>query len=301
MMQIVVHDVGHGACASIRFPNGKLLMFDCGAGGDEGFSPGACYWNQTIDMLTLQNLDHDHVEGICSLVGNVSIRGLFSNPSIGVKEFDALKTSGSSPALNLVRDVIAAFGPTVGISEIDLGGARVTWCWLNYGDAGISTTNDLSVVAVVEYGQFKIVFGGDLEKLGWQLLMLNPDIRRVISDANIFVASHHGRDSGRNEEAMGAMRPDVVIFSDKRRRYETQNTNSWYRRRTKGIVDRSGTENIFDPKLRHVLTTRRDGTLTINVNQFGRYVVYPGRASEPKTDSMLEFEKILALLDPICA
>ena len=50
--------------------------------------------------------------------------------------------------------------------------------------------------------------------------------------------------------------PDVLVFSDAGMQYETQRTADWYRNRSYGI-DYNGSK-------RHVITTRRDGKITID-------------------------------------
>lgn len=294
MMFVSIHDVGHGACASIEFPNGRLLMFDCGAASEKGFSPGQWYKNRTIDLLTVQNLDQDHVSGIKALGEMSRVDRFFSNPSVGLHQFDRLKTDGLTEALAIVRSVLGKLGPVVGKLDFDTGGASVKLRYLPYMDSGLFDTNDLSVVAIVEYAGFKIVLGGDLEKFGWQCLMLDATFRAEIANANLFVASHHGRENGRCEEVMRLMQPDAVIFSDGRKRYETQETDAWYRQCTRGILDLNRTNDLRDPKYRYVLTTRRDGSIGIAVSPSSGYRVFVEKPSEPKDEHTLLIDTLTA-------
>ena len=76
------------------------------------------------------------------------------------------------------------------------------------------------------------------------------------------------------------VRPDIVVFSDDAKRYSTQETDAWYRYRVTGIPVIDQTPDLRTGLLprRHVYTTRRDGTLTIDVNRSGGYLVRPSRA-----------------------
>ncbi|GAI81526.1 unnamed protein product, partial [marine sediment metagenome] len=116
-------------------------------------------------------------------------------------------------------------------------------------------TNNLSLVAFVHYDGMGIIFPGDLEKAGWEALLLRQSFRDHLERVNIFVASHHGRDSGYCEEVFNYCTPDIVIISDKEIVHETQKNN--YAKHAIGVLFNSG------PDKRYVLTTRSDGMITI--------------------------------------
>lgn len=72
----------------------------------------------------------------------------------------------------------------------------------------------------------------------------------------------------------GLPRPDVVIFSDEAIKYESQDTIGWYRARVSGIPDiRKPYSAITGYPRRRVLTTRRDGHMSMRVSADGRYLV----------------------------
>jgi hypothetical protein len=82
------------------------------------------------------------------------------------------------------------------------------------------------------------------------------------------------------------VRPEIVIFSDNRKQYESQETDAWYRHRVLGIPVLDGRPLGLMPRMRHVLTTRRDGSLTIRVDRFGRYLVSPTRSGSPQVSNL---------------
>ena len=71
-MQIEIFDVGHGHCTVITAPNGRRMMLDCGQRWDDRsfWTPSLHYFNQTIDLLALLNLDEDHVRDFDSVMRN---------------------------------------------------------------------------------------------------------------------------------------------------------------------------------------------------------------------------------------
>ncbi len=149
--------------------------------------------------------------------------------------------------------------------------------WNRYG-SDFTDTNNLSVATFVTYGSFTALFTGDLEKPGWRTLLNNPVVRTALPSVTVLVASHHGRENGCSDEAFSLLRPDVVVFSDDDIKYETQNTVEWYRQRVVGIPDLTKPTDVWtgQPR-RRVLTTRRDGALTFNINSGGDYTVLAER------------------------
>ena len=108
-----------------------------------------------------------------------------------------------------------------------------------------------------------------MEKAGWRRLLLNRTFVDMLSGVNIFIASHHGRENGYCEEVMNLC-PNlrVVIISDKKKGFQSQETTDKYRQHTNGF-NYYGTE-------RHVLTTRSDGTMTFIIPTAGYANVWLG-------------------------
>ncbi|MDX2277618.1 MAG: hypothetical protein NW206_19380 [Hyphomonadaceae bacterium] len=281
-MKVQIFDVKHGACAMITGPNGKRLMIDCGyrEGADPWF-PSSAFAGQRIEMLVVQNLDEDHVDDLPYLWKEVEIGAFYSNPSVDATALKAMKTQGMDEGVAKAYDMLKQFGPGLTGWRADLGGVGVRAYFNRYAEP-FATTNDLSVVLFVTYGRFSILFGGDIERPGWLQLLQIPSFRARLQAVTAIVGSHHGRASGKCDELFDYLTPDIAIFSDDAKQYETQETDAWYRHRVNGIPDYSRPARAPGvPAMRHVLTTRRDGTITIDVSAFGRYLVTPERSTDP--------------------
>ncbi len=92
--------------------------------------------------------------------------------------------------------------------------------------------NIMSYVLLVEYGNRKIVLGGDAEDETWEYIMDNYSAK--IKDVTILDASHHGRDSGFNARAVEHMNPSYVLVSvgkkpktDASNKYRKYSDNVW--------------------------------------------------------------------------
>ena len=167
-MRIEIFDVGHGHCAVITAPNGRRIMLDCGhRWGDDGFwTPSLHYFGQTISLLGLLNLDEDHLSDFQGMIEDCKVSWLLTNPTIGAREFADLKSDRmGSGAKAFARWLNAPKGMT-GALQPDFGLVAIKWYYLRYSPCEVNTTNDLSLVVIVKFGAFKIVFAGDLEVSG---------------------------------------------------------------------------------------------------------------------------------------
>jgi len=269
-MRIEVFDVGHGQCTVITAPNGRRMMLDCGDRWDEQsfWTPSLHYYSETIDLLALMNLDEDHISDFSGVNKNCTVPWILSNPTIGPREFALLKKGGMGPGAEAVAAWLARpKGPNIG-AEPDFGPVQIRWYYGFYVPGNVNTTNNLSLAVVVQFGDFKMLVAGDLEVAGWRRLLSLSSFRQELIGITVFVASHHGRESGCCTELFDLFRPQIVIISDGERQFDSQDTDDWYRNRCTGAVF------VTDPSsLRYVATTRKDGSMRIEVDAAGRWVI----------------------------
>jgi len=120
-------------------------------------------------------------------------------------------------------------------------------------------TNNCSLVSFLSIHGLHMVIPGDLECAGWESLLLNPQFRLALSRVNVFVASHHGRESGycrevfQRRDGSRLCEPELVVMSDSPKVHSTQEMTSTYAWWARGV-------NLNGVR-RSVLTTRCDGTI----------------------------------------
>lgn len=276
-MRIDIHDVGHGHCSVVTCPNGARIMVDCGYGTDPAWFPSVTYNGSHIELLAFSNLDEDHVDDLPYVWDKVSIGSIFSNPTVSASALATMKRPGGmGRGVQVAHGILDRFGPGLIGTPADLGEVRATAYWNQYG-LDFTDTNNLSVAIIVRYRAFAILFAGDLETAGWRRLLSNALFVSELSSVRMMVASHHGRANGQCEELFRMMRPDIVVFSDDARKYESQDTDAWYRCRVGGLPDFDRPTYPSGFVRRHVMTTRRDGSLTVRVNEAGGYLISPTR------------------------
>jgi beta-lactamase superfamily II metal-dependent hydrolase len=273
-MFLEIFDVEHGACALITTGNGKRILIDCGDNSTTGWEPGSALRRRgitAIERLIITNYDEDHVSGYRNLLNNVDIESLQRNGRVDAATIRYLKSEdGMGAGIQTLTHTIDNYftGPD---QPDDFGDTTIHTFSNPYGTPpfGFDDENNLSLVVFLTCGEHRIIFPGDMEKVGWRRLLLDSAFVNMLSGVNIFVASHHGRENGYCEEVMNLC-PNlrVVIISDKKKGFQSQETTNRYRQHTNGF-NYHGTE-------RHVLTTRSDGTMTFSVPTTGYANVWLG-------------------------
>ncbi len=274
-MIIRVFDVAHGFCAYVVADSGNTLLIDCGHNDETGFYPvqGLLAAGCTgIDRFFVLNYDEDHLSGLPTLRlagGAIPIRILHRNLSLSAQQLRALKQQSGplGPGMVALLDMMEGYTvletpplpPQYQNLEYD------TYC--NFYPV-FDDTNNLSLVLFLHTPGLSIVFPGDLEKAGWKALLAQVAFQAQLARVNVFVASHHGRESGYEPEVFTLCKPDIVIISDEAKQFDTQETN--YAQHARGI-------RWNQTEVRKVLTTRRDGLLTITAPGGSGYYVQSSR------------------------
>lgn len=119
--------VGHGLCAILEFPNGKVLMFDAGQAGYPDFlvQTISCYlWQRGIfelDTIVISHPDTDHYNALPGImnrfpVGTVFISGYSRSILDTQLEADSLNNTGPRPEL-VGRNNIPGHKPVPGTAD----------------------------------------------------------------------------------------------------------------------------------------------------------------------------------------
>jgi beta-lactamase superfamily II metal-dependent hydrolase len=290
-MRIVVNDVDHGACITCTSPGGHRLMIDCGLSRTRPWSPSVAFRNQRIDTLIASNLDEDHLEDFEALWFASPIGAFLSNPTVDWLALGSMKEWDMGSGVRHAWSVLYNLDARLGNLDHPLGG--VHWhCFWNCYASDFTDTNNLSVATFVDYGGFRMLYGGDLETAGWRRLLTRPDFVAKLAGVQVLIASHHGRENGKCDELFEFCTPKLIIFSDGEKQHGTQETTDYYGRKASGIPDWTRPKPSFGfQPTRSVMTTRSDGTITIDVKPQGGWMAY--RDPRPVIPANTVFEALL--------
>jgi len=267
-----VFDVEHGACALMVSPTGeRIAMIDSGHNTATGFRPSAfislSLKRTTLDYLFITNADQDHLSDLEGLwESGIDVRVAHRNRSPEASILRTIKEKQGELTNDVERflKIHAEYaGPVPVAFNEGMGGVEVVTFANTYPQ--FQDTNNLSQVVFIKYAGISFLFPGDLEKDGWRALLQNPKFVAELLTVDVLMASHHGRTNGYSEDAFKFCQPRVVVISDKPIAHSTQETVPDYRCIIKG--DGVSVRNLT--RLRHVLTTRRDGDITFTVDPSG--------------------------------
>lgn len=214
--------VQHGLAIWIKTPNGHNHLIDAGTGGE--FCPGEhiskFYHEDDLDYLVLSHPDQDHIQGLPGIVGNLGEpRVLTHNRSIPDSEKFG---SCSHEYQRIYKDFDGRFRSPVADARNPCnpsynGGVTAKYAFLKYEEG--MAKNNCSVVVFYAYAGWLFVFPGDIEDAAWIKLWdqkaseFMPMVQN--SKHRVLVAPHHGRDSGYSQSLVDAVKPSLVLISDK--------------------------------------------------------------------------------------
>lgn len=264
-MKLTIYDVSHGFCARVVTPNGKALFFDCGFRDGATPHPMAemkAEGIEEVSRLTISNYDQDHVRGLPELLDTFNVKGLVRNESLPVDVLRAMKEEGGivTDAMEATLKMHTEYVHPLP-QPIDFGGVEIRNFYNSYPD--FEDTNNLSVVSFLKCGLWSVLFTGDMEKAGWEKLLLREKFKTMLAEVKVFVASHHGRENGYCPEIFDYCKPEIIVISDKEYVHESQENS--YAQHAEGIPWNDGK--------RYVFTTRSDGTIFFRRGANGVFLI----------------------------
>jgi beta-lactamase superfamily II metal-dependent hydrolase len=257
-VNIRIFDVAHGFCAYVVADTGNVMLFDCGykLDGNDDFTPSTFLYETNcvgIEQLIVCNYDEDHIADLPNLRDNFKIDTLRRNKSVTAEQLKQIKEEGGplSDAMKSLLDMMQTYtGPVT--TPIDFGNISTNTFYNNYPT--FEDTNNLSCVTFLHYLDVHIVFPGDLEQSGWKALLERDEFRKELQRVHIFVASHHGRESGYEPQVFDYCKPQIVIISDAEHEDTVQKDK--YAKHATGM-------KLSDGGTKRVLTTWQKGMITI--------------------------------------
>ena len=235
LMRTHVLSVGAGSCKIVECPGSDdFLVVDCGSGrslrhDDELLDYVENYlsdWGIEGDgIVTISHPHEDHFNLVPVLMGNRIPRSIWVGMSIsdyGGKEraggrikpiegwIDDLLVRG----IPIVDDRILGVGDSNGgfpVEELACGDADTYILTVNV--SADRSKNRQSMMLLVQYGNFGIIFPGDAEGKTEDSAMEN--FPHIIQDISVLVSSHHGASSHSSNDWDWAekTRPKAVVFS----------------------------------------------------------------------------------------
>ncbi len=263
-LRIFIHDVGHGHAVHAFTPNGQSIVIDLGCSDD--FSPLSWLRKQTdtIDSLVITHPHGDHIDEILQL-DEFNVRQIWRPKWLSESDVRKANQDNYSEKLDYYFDIsnnkfTSPVKDNEKVGNPDVSGG-VTITKHASSDCGVSNINNHSGVVVFEYCGVKVVIPGDNEPPSWKALLEKQGFVDAINGAHVFLASHHGRESGHYSELFQHINPKLCIVSDGR----VQNTDATLRYSQHAEGWSVYRKSSGDSTNRNCLTTRSDGYVEIEI------------------------------------
>ena len=217
-LSVYLLDVGQGESIYIEFPNGETLLLDGGGYFRNSLDVGKLVvapflWNRGLwglNYVGATHSDHDHISGLESLAGLVSIgHFLDRRPILPDRRIDRLKS-------HLIDHKTAPLPLQPGrpwkVGEVRLTLLHPTAEFIASSSSQNRIGNDLSMVWKIEYGKFSMLLTGDITEKAERYLVEHEAPLR----AGILKVPHHGSRTSSHPDFIRAVAPKDVIVSSGR-------------------------------------------------------------------------------------
>ena len=260
--QITVLDVGQGDGIHIRHDSLNCLI----DGGSSDVSSVGTYRLEpyflsrgvdALDYVFVTHGDDDHISGVREMLENQTFGVKIRNLVMPLLEYQDEKLIGLAQAAAKNGTRVTVMDPgdkiTTGAAEEEKG--MVLTCIGPESGLEVEPGNETSLVLDLSFGEFDMLFTGDVEGSGEESLISSGLLR----DYDILKAAHHGSKNSGTEEFLQITAPEyAVISAGKDNRYGHPHAETLQR-----LNDAGGT--VYSTQDNGAVMIRSDGvTMTIN-------------------------------------
>lgn len=271
-LKVVVWDVQHGNAAYINTPGNQHIVIDLGIGAykgsDASFSPLLHLQKQGsvkhLDGVIITHPHRDHIDDIFNF-DKLSPRVLFRPKHLSEDDIRTGNQKDDKDIIDKYLEIHHRYSNPVATGEDpcqEENNGGVLFQLFTPSSCARSNLNNHSMVTVITYAGSKIIIPGDNEPCSWNELLGRNDFLAAIKGTDVFIAPHHGRESGFSSALFERMKPWLIVISDGP--FSDTSCTDRYGQNAKGwtVHKRSGGKEE-----RKCVTTRNDGVIDV---RFGR-------------------------------
>lgn len=256
---MTVWDVQLGLAIHVKAPNGKYIVIDLGTGTYESgnSSPILRHRYDNIAYMVITHPHLDHISDILNFDINapkiLCIPPMLSNKEVmeGVRYCDKAKFEKYCEINDRYNSPVADDDENNTNNANNYAGLDIQTFSTSACDH--SNFNNFSIITVFTLSNVKVVVCGDNEKESLDILMRRSDFKDAVSNADVLVAPHHGRESAYHSDYVSWVNPRITIISDTNK--IGASASSKYSNMSRGWE--------VNGEKRYCITTRNDGNIKV--------------------------------------
>lgn len=256
-LEIFCFDVGQGDSALLRIPDGTVCMIDGGSSTETGlwkYRLGQAvkyYGIDTIDCLFLSHADADHTSGIQEFLESyevavngrnsrgITLRELVLPPTADPEDFAELRRLAGQKGIAVSR--MACGARAAGDNRKSSHKNWSLTCLWPEAEALSGDRNEDSMVLMLQYGAFRMLFTGDLEGASESALTEKAECMEALPErpfaksaqqtalmnaaeaaggtgskdlrADVLKVGHHGSKNGCSKPFLAQVQPKLAVIS----------------------------------------------------------------------------------------
>lgn len=203
-LKVTFFDVGQGDSSYVEFPDGKSALIDGGPDKKvlERLGQKMPFYKRNIDIVFITHPHADHIAGLVHVIKRYDVGRVVMTKAVHTSpEYQEL--------LTIIRDKKIPVTQGLRGAEFDFSNEVKIKTLYPQSVAGVENLNDTSQVLLLESGQTKFLFMGDLEKdSSGNLLSLEPSLR-----VDTVKVPHHGSRDSFNENIYKNLQPKYAVIS----------------------------------------------------------------------------------------
>jgi beta-lactamase superfamily II metal-dependent hydrolase len=209
-LQIHFMDVGQGDGAVLISPQGETVVFDNGVWRhcDKPLSYLQQLGVTKIDYEVISHFHADHLGCTSPVLHTFPLqhesfdRGSSYHGDSYTAYVDTLGSHRKTPNK----------GDTITLDAGSASAVTITFVALNGNDVVTDNENDLSLVAVVSFGELQAEIGGDLSGFAENdYADIESGVATAVKQVEVYKVHHHGSRYSTNEEWLGVVKPKIGI------------------------------------------------------------------------------------------
>lgn len=212
-LKIYFIDVGQGDCTLIRTPNHKNILIDGGGSADLGrYDVGKSVvlpyllnrQVKEIDIMIISHFDADHSNGLIAILENLKVKKLI----IGKQKEKSQEYEKIMEIANKRNTEVKVIKKTDKIL-IDSN----TYFDVLYPESTLEQEglNNNSLVLKLNYGNFKMLFTGDIEKEA-ETKIVNEYKNTNMLNASVIKIAHHGSKTSSTNDFLELVKPKIALI-----------------------------------------------------------------------------------------